>query len=113
LYVYIYSPERLNNTSIIFCHTSLPLPFYNQNKYELYPSSYDKKKAKREKMEDLPSVETMNRAGEKAWSRGSGRRWSSPAVVVKGCDQANHRRSLGPRSSAAAIATSAMWRSSP
>jgi hypothetical protein len=27
LYVYIYSPERLNNTSIIFHHTSLPLPF--------------------------------------------------------------------------------------
>jgi hypothetical protein len=27
LYIYIYSPERLNNTSIIFRHTSLPLPF--------------------------------------------------------------------------------------
>jgi hypothetical protein len=30
LYVYIYSPERLNNTSIIFRHTSLPLPFYSR-----------------------------------------------------------------------------------
>jgi hypothetical protein len=28
LYVYIYSPERLINTSIIFRHTSLPLPIY-------------------------------------------------------------------------------------
>jgi hypothetical protein len=29
-------------------------------------------------------IETMNHAGEKAWSRGSGRRWSSPSVVGKG-----------------------------
>jgi hypothetical protein len=28
LYVYIYSPESLNNTSIIFRHISLPLSFY-------------------------------------------------------------------------------------
>jgi hypothetical protein len=32
LYVYIYSPERLNNISIIFRHTSLPLPFYNSGR---------------------------------------------------------------------------------